>query len=166
MSSEKFHSPDVTERETLDNGFSEGWGAHFLPNERYWIDSHVHVEESTEEAVRQAMTQYFQRLAAYRLDQVITLDGTPETLAAYAAVAKSDRRFHFMIWPRPDAPDPDFVRRARDAGALGVKLHNMPLMRGKHDIHVWESEKWRAVFETCRELRLPILWHVTQRMSQ
>ena len=165
MSNEKHHSPDVAERTGLDEGFSDGWGAHFLPNERYWIDTHMHVAEHSEWAVRQALGQYFQRTAAFRLDQIIVLDGTPETLDTYAAVAKTDRRFHFMIWPKPDQPDPDFVRRAHKAGSLGMKLHNGPIMRGLQDWKVWESDAWREVFEVCRELRFPILWHVTQRLS-
>ena len=165
MNNERHYSPDVAERTGLDEGFSDGWGAHFPPNERYWIDTHMHVAEHSEWAVRQALGQYFQRTAAFRLDQIIVLDGTPETLDTYAAVAKTDRRFHFMIWPKPDQPDPDFVRRAHKAGSLGMKLHNGPIMRGLQDWKVWESDAWREVFEVCRELRFPILWHVTQRLS-
>ena len=128
MSGQDPYSPDVHERKTLDDGFSDGWGAHFPPSERYWIDSHMHVAEHAEWAVHQALGQYFGRLGAYRLDQIIVLDGTPGTLKTYANVARTDRRFHFFVWPKPDQPDPDFIRKAHEAGALGMKLHNAPMI--------------------------------------
>ena len=37
------HASDVYERKTLDNGFSDGWGMHFIPITDKWINCHTHV---------------------------------------------------------------------------------------------------------------------------
>ena len=35
--SDYIHSPFVALRDTIDNGFSGGWGLHFQPSEEYWL---------------------------------------------------------------------------------------------------------------------------------
>jgi hypothetical protein len=39
------HSPDVKERLTSDEGFSAGWGMHFKPVEKCWLDIHTHIRK-------------------------------------------------------------------------------------------------------------------------
>ena len=156
------HAPDVAGRETLDDGFSAGWGAHFLPAEEFVIDCHMHVSEKEPWSLRRALDLLFENLAPYRLDQVVVMDGGPGSLEVYSQVARADRRFSFMIWMKPDRPDVEFLRRAREAGAVGVKLHNWRIMRGEFDWKVWESPEWREVFSAAEELGVPVLWHVTQ----
>lgn len=160
-----FHSPDVAQRRTLDGGFSAGWGAHFLPAEEYVTDCHMHVSEKEAWAVRRALDMMFDKLAAYRLDHVTVMDGGPGSIDAYGEVSRTDRRFSFMIWMKPDKPDVAFVRRARAAGAVGIKLHNTQVMRGELDWKVWEGTEWKAVLDTAEEFGMPILWHVTQVAS-
>ena len=114
MVDDNLHAPDVAARETVDDGFSAGWGAHFLPSEEYVIDCHMHVSEKEAWAVHQALDMLFGSLAAYRLDQIIVMDGGPGSLDAYSQVARSDRRFSFMIWMKPDRPDAEFLREFFD----------------------------------------------------
>jgi predicted TIM-barrel fold metal-dependent hydrolase len=156
------HAADVAERETLDHGFSAGWGRHFLPAEEHVIDCHMHIDGREPWMVRKGLDLLFDELAAHRLDQVIVVDGGPGSLAWFADVARTDRRFHFMIWMKPENPDVAFLRRAHAAGAKGLKLHNAPVMGGACPPDVWETPAWRAVFAAAEELNLPVLWHVTQ----
>ena len=165
MTETDFHSPDVAQRRTRDEGFSAGWGAHFLPAEEYVTDCHMHISEKEVWAVRRALDLMFCQLAAYRLDHVTVMDGSPGSVDVYSEVARSDRRFSFMIWMQPERPDVAFLRRAREAGAVGVKLHNHRIMRGEFDWKIWDGPEWGRVFAAAEELRMPILWHVTQVQS-
>jgi len=156
------HAPDLSERETLDGGFSAGWGRHFLPAEEHVIDCHMHIDGREPWMVRKGLDLLFGELAAHRLDQVIVVDGGPGSLDWFADVSKTDRRFNFMIWMRPERPDVEFLKRARDAGAVGVKIHNFRIMKGEFEPGVWETPEWRKVFEAAEQLGMPVLWHVTQ----
>ncbi|MDD4891640.1 MAG: amidohydrolase family protein [Phycisphaerae bacterium] len=156
------HAPDVRQRQTVDDGFSAGWGRHFLPAEEFVIDCHMHIDGKEPWMVRKSLDLLFGTLAAYRLDQAIVVDGGPGSLDWLAQVARTDRRFHFMIWMKPENPDVEFLRRARQAGAVGVKLHNSPIMAGQFEPGVWESPGWQRVFAAAEELAMPVLWHVTQ----
>ena len=156
------HAPDNTGRDRLDGGFSAGWGRHFLPAEEHVIDCHMHIDGREPWMVRKGLNLLFEGLNAHRLDQVIMVDGGPGSLDWLGEVAGTDRRFSFMIWMRPERPDVDFLRRARRAGAVGVKLHNWRIMKGEFEPGVWESPEWGRVFAAAEELGMPVLWHVTQ----
>jgi len=156
------HAADVARRETLDAGFSAGWGRHFLPAEEHVIDCHMHIDGREPWMVRKGLDLLFGELSAHRLDQVIVVDGGPGSLDWFAEVARTDRRFNFMIWMKPESPDVAFLRRAHAAGAKGIKLHNAPVMSGVFPPDVWESPAWRKVFAAAEELGMPVLWHVTQ----
>ncbi len=161
--SEQFpHAPDLPDRETLDGGFSAGWGRHFPPAEEHVIDCHMHIDGKEPWMVRKGLDLLFESLAAHRLDQVIVVDGGPGSLEWFGQVAGTDRRFNFMIWMKPERPDVDFLKRAREAGAVGLKLHNWRVMRGEFAPDIWESPEWQKVFEAAQELGMPVLWHVTQ----
>ncbi len=146
----------------LDGGFSAGWGRHFLPAEEHVIDCHMHIDGREPWMVRKGLELLFGELAAHRLDQVIVVDGGPGSLDWFAEVSRTDRRFHFMIWMKPENPDVEFLRLARAAGAVGVKLHNSAVMAGGQPAEVWESHGWQRVFAAAEELGVPVLWHVTQ----
>jgi hypothetical protein len=49
------HSPDVLERDTVDNGFSTGWGMHFQPKEDFWVDAHCQLEATDEHEIEQGL---------------------------------------------------------------------------------------------------------------
>ena len=165
MDAEFPRAPDVAKRETDDDGSSAGWGGHFLPAEEYVIDCHMHVSEKEPWLVHRALDTLFATLDAYRLDQILVMDGGPGSTSVYSKVAKADRRFSFLIWMKPDRPDLDFLRRAHKAGAKGIKLHNFQIYGGRFDWKVWESPEWAAVFAEAEKLKMPILWHVTQEAT-
>jgi predicted TIM-barrel fold metal-dependent hydrolase len=156
------HAPDASDRDTLDSGFSAGWGRHFLPAEEYVIDCHMHIDGKEPWMVRKALDLLFATLEAYRLDQVIVVDGGPGSVDWLSQVSNTDRRLSFMIWMRPERPDVQFLRKAHEAGAVGLKLHNWRIMKGEFEPAVWESAEWQSVFEAAEELGMPVLWHVTQ----
>jgi predicted TIM-barrel fold metal-dependent hydrolase len=165
-SRELFHTPDVTERLTSDDGFSRTWGEHFQPCEDYWIDCHVHMEDQTADVVARAVREFFQRLDAWRLRRIIALSGRSENLKAFAAVAHCDDRFTWMIYPRYNEPDlASLLPRAFEAGALGLKLHNVHVLTDGADHKVWLGRNWQGAFDRVAGLRKPILWHVTQRLT-
>jgi predicted TIM-barrel fold metal-dependent hydrolase len=156
------HAPDNAERDRLDSGFSAGWGRHFLPAEEHVIDCHMHIDGREPWMVRKGLNLLFEELDAHRLDQVIVVDGGPGSLDWFSQVAKTDRRFNFMVWMKPERPDVEFLRRARVAGAVGFKLHNHRVWKGEFPPDVWETPEWSAVFAEAEKLGLPCLWHVTQ----
>jgi predicted TIM-barrel fold metal-dependent hydrolase len=163
LMTDKFpHASDNAQRDKLDNGFSAGWGRHFLPAEEHVIDAHMHIGGKEPWMIRQGLDLLFAELNANRLDQVIVVDGGPGSLDWFSEVAATDRRFNFMIWMRPENPDLDFLHRARQAGAVGLKLHNWRIMKGELAADIWETPQWQKIFAATQELNMPVLWHVTQ----
>lgn len=159
------YSPDVAERQTSDEGFSRGWGEHFQPNEAYWVDCHVHMRDKSTDVMARAVGEYFERLDAWRLRRVIALDARSFTVDAFAETGKKDDRFCWCAWPRYHEPDADFVDRAFQAGACGLKLHNAHILTEGGDYKVWLGKDWQRVFERVAAQRKCILWHVTQRLT-
>lgn len=160
------HSPDVAERETLDNGFSRGWGFHFQPSEEYWLDCHCHMgTETTYQRIYRLMEQWFAELDAFRLGKVAAIVKAPEALAVYRDIAAQDKRFGWIYWMPYDKPDAELMQRALDHSAMGLKLHNSPLMSGNSDPRVWLDQAWQKVFETLEHKKSSVIWHVTQRVS-
>ncbi len=158
------HAPDVAERQTVDNGFSAGWGSQYLPSERYIVDPHMHLHRSTDRyEVFRLVDEFFSRAVAYRLGRIVALDGRAENLDAFAAVAKFDPRFRFWVRMNDDKPDLDFLKKAVDAGAVGMKILNIRMIREAGDHKVWLSEPWQEIFRWLEGRNLPVLWHVTQR---
>ncbi len=162
MASKFPHAPDNAERDSLDDGFSAGWGRHFLPAERYVIDCHMHLEGREPWQVKKGLDMLFEALDAHRLDQVIIMDGGPGSIDWFGQVAKTDRRFNFIPWMKPGRDGVDFLKRAHDCGAVGFKLHNHQIWRGTFEPDVWEEPGWQEVFAEAEKLGLPCLWHVTQ----
>jgi len=159
------YSPDVAERETADEGFSKGWGGHFLPSERYIVDVHTHCRAPSRYAIFRLIDAFFSRAGAWRLGRVTALDGRPESLDDFAAVARFDPRFRFWVRMDHDNPDLDFLKKGVDAGALGMKILNIRMIIEAADPKIWLSEPWQKIFQWLEENRLPVLWHVTQRLT-
>jgi len=57
------------------------------------------------------------------------------------------------------------MQDAIDNGVVGLKLHNAGIMKGEAGPEIWLSEEWSKVFELVERSGIPILWHVTQRVS-
>ncbi len=161
-------SPDVAERETLDGGFSRGWGFHFQANEAAWVDAHAHMgSTTTRPLIYRTLEERFGRLDAFRLGRVVAIVKQEQGFEAFRDLAAQDSRFAWLYWMPFDKPDAALARKALEHGARGLKLHNSPLMSGVGAAgpQVWLSDPWRRVFEVLAEAGLPVLWHVTQRMS-
>ena len=164
--SDRLRSPDVAERETLDNGFSKGWGFHFQPNEDYWLDCHSHMGSPTTHAeFYRILADWFAQLDAFRLGRVIAIVTKPEVFQVCRDLAAQDTRFGWLFRIPHDQPDVALVQRAFEHGALGLKLHNSPLMQGKAGHDVWLTKPWTEIFEMVNRAKKVLLWHITQRVS-
>lgn len=160
------YAPDVAQRETVDNGFSAGWGCQYQPSEQYIVDCHNHCFGVNDRyRIFRMVDAFFSRAAAFRLGRMVALDGSPENLDAYAAVANFDARFRFWVRGNDQKPDLDFLKKAVDAGAVGLKILNIRMIREAGDIQVWNSKPWQEIFAWLESRNLPVLWHVTQRQS-
>lgn len=159
------HAPDVAERETLDDGFSRGWGAHFQPAEAYWVDCHTHMLEQDPKAIVGLIGAWGDRLDAWRLRRTVAMDGYPENAGAFAAAARVDDRFAWLARLEFDGPDTDGLERCLEAGAAGLKLHNKDLIESAVHPAMWLSEQWHRIYRRMGQAGLPVLWHVTQRLS-
>lgn len=163
---EQPHASDVEERETTDDGFSRGWGAHFQPSEDYWVDCHMHLREEDVETMLDLLESWGDRLEAWRFRRAVALDGSPSTADAFEAAADADDRLQWLVWLDPDEPDLEGLERCLEAGATGLKLHNRPVIQNAIDPSVWHSAEWNRLFDRLGEAGLPVLWHVTQRLTE
>lgn len=175
------HSPDVYERETSDSGFSKGWGMHFPPAEKYWFEVHTHYRVEKAEDLPAAIGRFQSEVLPFNVKRLITMppilhSGSDGKYIHSSAFSVLDENPHFdvrfenenvlrMIYLNYLQPDADFVELAIKKGICGLKLHNAPLICDGADKDVWLSEKWGRVFEILEENGIPVLWHVTQRLT-
>jgi predicted TIM-barrel fold metal-dependent hydrolase len=160
------HSPDVLERETLDDGFSAGWGLHHQPSESYVLDCHTHMWTTNAAQMKRAIAEHFSRGAAMRLRRQVFLDGRPDRIAALSKISAKDDRIFWMVWPEYGEPDLKFFKKwSKQPGFIGLKLHNANVIRNAAAPDVWASKAWEEIFEYCGETGKPVLWHVTQRLT-
>lgn len=161
------HSPYVAQRETLDNGFSKGWGFHFQPSEEYVIDVHTHfrVESGLREDILDTINRWFNYTEAYRLQRIVGLVQEKEQFETIGEVCRDDARLSWMFWPDINDPDFEAVKKAVACGACGIKLHNHKIMKGEAPFSIWEEDAWQEIFAYLNEHKIPILWHLTQRVS-
>ncbi len=160
------HSPFIKERETLDNGFSRGWGFHFQPSEEYWVDVHNHLcgGKKVNDVLRM-VDQWFSILDAYRLGKSLFISDDTSLFEVLKAVKEADNRFEWLYYMTHDKPDEKMLEKALENKAVGLKLHNAPIMKGEGDPQCWFSDEWDRVFRLAESAGIPVLWHVTQRVS-
>lgn len=160
------HAPDVHERETADGGFSAGWGLHHVPAETYLIDCHTHMSATTPPKINKALKEYYARAGAMRLRRHVALDGKPKTAEAFAKVSAKDDRFLWLNWQPYNQPDVKFLKKcSKMKGFAGLKLHNARMIIDGDKPGAWRTPKWNDVFKCCGDLGKPVLWHVTQRLT-
>ena len=160
------HAPDVLERESSDDGFSAGWGLHHLPAESYILDCHTHMVNTTAAGVQRAVDEFYARAGAMRLRRHVALDGKPASVAAFDKVSARDDRFLWLVWPHHDKPDLKFLKKAAKLhGFTGLKLHNYSVITEGAQPECWQTSEWDDVFDFCAEHGKPVLWHVTQRLT-
>jgi predicted TIM-barrel fold metal-dependent hydrolase len=169
------HAPDVLERETSDRGFSQGWGMHFTPVEEYWTDSHTHLELQNIKDYNQALQQFKSAMdkSDIKYATVITLwqsrkemgDGFQEILEHGISTIKETSGLFPMLYLDYKDADHSIIDEAVQAGVKGIKLHNAQVVSEGSDHQVWLSDEWGKVFEKICKYKLPVLWHVTQRLT-
>jgi len=159
------HAPDTEEREDVDDGFSAGWGFHMQPSVRYWIDCHTHVRETRNLDALKAVARWHDIMWAYRLRRSAGVDGFPDRHHAFAKLAGNDDRFVWYCRLPWDEPNIAHVRECRELGAIGLKLHNAPLIDGSIERNVVHSDAWQEIFALAGSLNMPIIWHVSQRKN-
>ncbi|MCK9266434.1 amidohydrolase [bacterium] len=164
------YSPDVKTRDKIDKGFSKGWGFHFPSNEDYWLDCHTHYgRQFTPKAyyeTYETFEKFFANLDAFRLDSIITIINNPEMIPVCKAIASHSPNFNWLYWMHYEKPDHKIMEEAIKQGAKGLKLHNNAILVNKDaKPDVWLSKKWDKVFKVVEKAKLPVLWHITQRMS-
>ncbi|GMV79560.1 MAG: hypothetical protein AMXMBFR7_07440 [Planctomycetota bacterium] len=160
---ERPHAPDVAERESVDDGFSAGWGLQMQPSVKYWLDCHTHMSEKRAPDILESVAHWHGPMWGHRLRRHVAVDGYPDRADALAAAAKADDRFLWLCRMRFDAPDVKHLERCKDLGAVGLKLHNAPLIESGAERRSVLSDEWQRVYRRAGELGLPVLWHVTQR---
>ncbi len=167
------HSPDVFERETVDDGFSKGWGLHFQPSERYWIDCHTHAESKTDYQIY--LDRWLDWSKAWRVAKILVVDGHPENFDGafsgdpfnYTELSEVTKKNNlgFLYAPGVDSYDTATFLQAISAGACGLKLWSPWFILKGLSYDEFESPKWEGIFKIVNEKQLPVLWHVTQRMT-
>ena len=50
-------------------------------------------------------------------------------------------------------------------GFVGLKLLNISSIKTGRHPSVWETAKWDAILDYCGKVAKPVLWHVTQRVT-
>lgn len=178
------YSPDVSERESSDNGFSRGWGMHFPAAEEYWFDIHAHVEYWEPEELQYRIREYLEKAEGFNINstalilpmiakktgkenQITFLNYFPDgdSVKRYISMFDGNPKFKFFLYLDHRKPDTGLLREAANAGICGIKLHNAPVITDGDDCAVWLSDEWRKVFCEIEKLGLPVLWHVTQRLT-
>lgn len=160
------HAPDVAERETSDNGFSAGWGLHMKPSVSYWIDCHTHLRGISNPSEALALVNAWHSFQwGHRLRRHAAVDGFPHNREIFAEAARQDDRFLWYCRMDPDQPDPDHLRSCHEGGAIGLKLHNFRLISEAMDPNLVLSSEWQEVYQLAGTLGMPIIWHVTQRLT-
>jgi len=175
------HSPDVIERETLDNGFSAGWAPHAKPYPQYFFDCHVHYAGPLEANIAQELTPCFNRAGAQDVKRALILIRTygtkwePEdkdVRSPFLSPAQlADKLagfvdpFYWAAWVHHKSPEPDLIDAVAKLGASCTKLHNSPVIEDNDPADLWLGNEWSATFKAMEKHGLPALFHVTQRLS-
>jgi len=174
------HAPEIAERETIDSGFSRGWGMHFPASAEYWVDIHAHYWVNPED-IMTFTEKHMERVGQFNVKKVVMIPPIPnlgahgETSPKHISDAHelnphllyecADKNVSWMIYLAHTTPDPIFVEEACKAGACGLKLINATFIRDGSDRRVWFSKEWDETFKAVERCGIPVLTHVTQRVG-
>jgi predicted TIM-barrel fold metal-dependent hydrolase len=178
------HPPDVLERETADGGFSKGWGMHFQPVAECIINAHGHIQFALMDHCDKAVEDHLKIVAPMAVSHVVvcspiasakTVESSRgmgiyrvcvmEQMEPYLDLADRHSEMSLLLFLDHDNPDPVLVRQCAKRGVRGIKLHNAPLIMGGVCPEHWLDSRWAEVFAEIERLGLPVLWHVTQRLT-
>lgn len=175
------HSPDVIERETLDDGFSKGWALHAKPYPEYFFDCHVHYAGELEDNIAGELAPGLARVSELDVKRALILIRTygekwePEdktVMSPFLSPAQLEDRlvgfadpFYWAAWIHHYSPEPNLVEAVAKLGASCIKLHNSPVIENNDPADLWLNDDWTATFKAMEKHGLPALFHVTQRLS-
>lgn len=185
MEREYPHAPDVLERETSDGGFSAGWGMHFQPMPERIADMHGHIEFDDLSKAEAAVNRHMELMRPLNVTHCVACspvmerasgEGGPQgfsvrclagidALRPYLQLARASGRLSLMLFLHYANPDAELLKLSAAEGVCAVKLHNAPIIVNAGDPECWLSGEWAAVFSELERLGLPVLWHVTQRLT-
>ncbi len=178
------HCPYVLERDTSDNGFSSGWAMHMAPVEKYWIDVHTHILHSDFNQAVKVLDRFGKKLSKMNVKhQVVILPetvrkdnrkhimdayftGRKETTGFLQKATAAVKNMRWMPYLSHDNPDMELLTEWINNGACGLKLHNYSLIMEGDEPSQWLSDRWKGIFEILSKNKLPVLWHVTQRLNE
>ena len=176
------HSPDVIERETLDNGFSAGWALQAQPYPKYIFDCHVHYAGKPESNIAEELAPGLARAGAHDVQRALILIRTygdkwePEdknVRSPYLSPAQLKEKlagfadpFYWAAWIHHKSPEPKLVDAVAELGVSCIKLHNSPVIENNDPPDLWLADDWQATFKAMEKHGLPALFHVTQRLSE
>jgi predicted TIM-barrel fold metal-dependent hydrolase len=176
------HASDVLEREFAENGFAKGWAPHCKPVPKYYFDNHVHYSGGKDNLhehlyipenlyVKRAI--YIFQIWGKNRNETMENESLKNSGFRYFTIDELKERFsdHFennkYYWSaylNYLSPEPELIRAAVDMGVKCIKLHNAPQIESNAPLDLWYSQEWQACFEVIAEHKLPVLWHVTQRL--
>jgi predicted TIM-barrel fold metal-dependent hydrolase len=171
------YAPECAVHNTVDNGFSRGFGAHFHPVPEYFVDCHVHYASAlTGQPLLDAVGRYQAMAAPLGIRKLVLLPPVSVSSQANARIQPGDvRRLNphleleltdpglaWLIYLRHDMPDENLVREAIEKGCRGLKLHMAPMVVTGADYRTFLNPAWKRVFTLLEQHGLPVLFHVTQ----
>jgi len=176
--------PDTIEREMLDGGFSAGWGFHFRPVPAYTFDCHVHYMGASDKLIADCAATRLTDAGAFNVARTLLIlqiydealehpaDGLMDIFPWFTLDEVKTRlqgmNTDVLPWSAYVSyrnPDAQLVHAIADAGAVCMKLHNAAVIMDNAPHDVWLSPEWDKAFEVMAARKLPVLFHVTQRLS-
>jgi len=185
-SEEKYpHAPDLLEREFAENGFAKGWLMHAKPVPQYYFDSHVHYSNKKDK-VSESLRLFANTVAKLDVQRLLVIfqiygkkwnvdmlsenimDGFPyfttDEIRQFIDLFNNNDRLFWSAYLNYQSPEKELVHAAADMGARCMKLHNAPQIEDNAPYDLWYSTDWQDAFKAMAERKLPVLWHVTQRL--
>lgn len=183
------HNPDVLEREFAEDGFAKGWSMHAKPVPEYFFDSHVHYSGGKNNNIFENLRIQTESPEAFGVKHQLiifqiygkkwnpgiqddnNIDGfkcfTVEEFKNHLNVPDNiftSNKHFWSAYINYQSSEKELVHAAADMGARCIKLHNAPQIEDNAPFDLWYSNEWQDVFDAITERKLPVLWHVTQRL--
>ncbi|HML49117.1 MAG TPA: amidohydrolase family protein [Clostridia bacterium] len=179
------HAADVLERDYAEAGFARGWCPQAKPVPEYYFDFHVHYMDETDRPLAEVIAPDLNRVMDQQVLRTLLIlrmhgekapvaDPSSAVLkdasypaAQIASLAQGiawDQNVVLSAWLDHSAPDAQLVRQVAALGVRCIKLHNAPVIAQAAPADLWLSPAWQEAFAAMGELKLPVLWHVTQRL--
>ncbi|MCL1795762.1 MAG: amidohydrolase [Clostridia bacterium] len=179
------HARDVLEREVSENGFAAGWCMHAKPVPDYYFDVHVHYADRSKANIHTVIAPEAAcclKMGVKRSLLLIRIHGlipptddksmeslqdedyTVEALRPLLAGFPLDESAVLAAWLHHSCPEPQLIHAAKGLGMRAIKLHNAPMITLGDPAESWLTPAWQETFAAMTAYRMPVLWHVTQRL--